>query len=125
MAFTFPNKKIVKGVYTVYFNLEERKTIECGALGEINFEPGTYVYVGSAMNSLESRIHRHYHNQGNKHWHIDYFSEEAEPESTFFVFTEDSSLECFLADFFAEEAEIVESFGASDCGCSSHLFRLL
>lgn len=115
----------MKGVYTVYFKLEEEKVIKCGALGEINFPAGRYVYVGSAMNSLESRIHRHFHSQKNKHWHIDYFSEEAEPESTFFVFTEDSSLECLLADFFSENAEPVDGFGASDCNCSSHLFRLL
>lgn len=115
----------MKGVYTVYFNLSEAKTIECGALGEIDFEPGTYVYIGSAMNSLESRIHRHFHSQENMHWHIDYFSEVAEPESTFFVFTEDSSLECILADFFSEENESIDNFGSSDCDCNSHLFRLL
>jgi Uri superfamily endonuclease len=115
----------VKGVYTVYFQLEEERGIECGALGEISFEPGTYVYTGSAMNSLESRIHRHFHSQENKHWHIDYFSEVAEPESVFFIFTEDSSLECLMADYFAENGESFEGFGASDCSCSSHLFRIL
>ncbi len=122
MLFTVPTHD-VKGVYAVYFKLEKEKTVECGGLGQISFSPGTYIYVGSAMNSLESRIHRHFHSQENKHWHIDYFSEEAEPESVFFVFTEDSSLECTLAEYFSSEFEEVESFGSSDCGCNSHLFR--
>lgn len=125
--FSFTTEKLyfVKGVYAVYFKLEKQTEIKCGALGEISFEPGTYVYVGSAMNSLESRIHRHFQSQENKHWHIDYFSEKAIPESVFFLFTEDSSKECMLSKFFAEIGEPVENFGSSDCQCESHLFRLL
>jgi len=115
----------MKGVYAVYFQLEEDTEVECGGLGEISFSAGTYVYVGSAMNSLESRIHRHFHSQEKKHWHIDYFSEKAEPERVFFIFTEDSSLECELANFFSGKAEEVEGFGSSDCKCDSHLFGLL
>ena len=48
----------MKGVYVVFLRLEEGREVEVGALGEIFFRPGIYAYVGSAMNSLESRVSR-------------------------------------------------------------------
>jgi len=49
----------MKGTYVLILILPERKKIDVGALGEINFEPGYYAYVGSALGGMEGRIGRH------------------------------------------------------------------
>lgn len=113
----------MKAVYALFVNLEDSRGIEVGALGEIDFEPGMYVYVGSAMNSVEKRLERHFSDTSNKHWHIDYLTAEAEP-CDYFVLPEVSSYECILSDIMDELGEPVQNFGASDCDCSSHLYRL-
>lgn len=113
----------MKGVYIIFLRLKEEKIVEIGALGEISFEPGIYAYVGSAMNSLESRVGRHFSDEKNLHWHIDYFTEAAEV----FAFTglkTSSDWECILAETAIEKSEPVKHFGSSDCGCKSHLFRI-
>jgi Uri superfamily endonuclease len=115
--------EFLKGVYAAFFQLEEEKSIEIGALGEKNFSPGLYVYLGSAMNSIESRLERHFSSPENLHWHIDYFSEEAEPVY-WLAFPLDSSFECVLAESASKTGEPVQDFGCSDCSCDSHLYRI-
>jgi Uri superfamily endonuclease len=112
----------MKGVYVVFFSLKQAETIRIGALGEIVFESGLYAYVGSGRNSVEKRIGRHFSSSENSFWHIDYFSEKAEPVD-YFVLPEESSYECFLADKLESWGEEVDGFGSSDCDCNSHLFR--
>lgn len=113
----------MKGVYIVFLRLEEKKIIEIGALGEISFDPGIYAYVGSAMNSLESRVGRHFSDEKNVHWHIDYFTEKADVFA-FMGLKTGSDWECILAESAMEESEPVKDFGSSDCSCNSHLFRI-
>lgn len=112
----------MEGVYTVFLRLEESKSIEIGALGEIKFLPGVYVYVGSGRTNLEKRVRRHFGEVENRHWHIDYFSAEAEAIDSFLL-PEESRYECELADILSETGDAVQEFGSSDCDCSSHLFR--
>lgn len=112
----------MKGIYAVFFEMED-KTIEIGALGDKKFEAGTYVYIGSAMNGVENRLKRHYSQEKKKHWHIDYFSQEASPVYSI-VFPLGSEYECILARTVSEENEAVADFGASDCSCDSHLYRI-
>lgn len=113
----------MKAVYAVFLELEEDKTIEIGALGPIEFEKGLYVYIGSAMNSAEKRVQRHFSEVENLHWHIDYFSAETDPMD-YFLLPESSEFECFLANTVSEIGVPVENFGASDCGCNTHLYRI-
>lgn len=113
----------MKAVYLAFFKLAERKTMEIGSLGDIEFSTGTYVYVGSAMSSFEKRLERHFSSVENLHWHIDYFSENAEPVD-YLIIPEDSSYECRLADIVSSSGDPVEGFGCSDCSCNSHLFRI-
>ncbi|MFB6204565.1 MAG: DUF123 domain-containing protein [Candidatus Nanohaloarchaea archaeon] len=113
----------MKAVYAVFLELEQGREITIGALGRKKFSPGTYIYVGSAMNSVERRLERHYSRTENRHWHIDYFSEEAEAFDHF-ILPETSEHECVLADIFSRFARPVDGFGASDCACGSHLFHV-
>lgn len=112
----------MKAVYALFVQLEYSQTVEVGALGEIEFEPGLYVYVGSAMTNVEKRLQRHISDVENKHWHIDYFTSEAETVD-YFILPENSEYECVLSELMQELAEPVAGFGASDCSCSSHLYR--
>lgn len=113
----------MRAVYAAIFRLEEKSTVEVGALGEIEFEKGFYVYVGSAMNGVEKRLERHFSSTENKHWHIDYFSSAAEPVD-YFVLPESSRFECLLSEAVSKFGKPVESFGSSDCDCGSHLYRV-
>lgn len=105
--------------YIVIFNLKSNRTISVGALGNIEFERGFYVYVGSAKRALAKRIERHASKTKKLHWHIDYLSLEAD-----YVTSRLSVLpECDLA----KEVEKlggkgIPKFGCSDCKCKSHLF---
>ncbi len=112
----------MKAVYLVFLRLEEERTIKIGALGNVSFSPGVYVYAGSAMNSVEKRIGRHFSEVENRHWHIDYFSAEANSVD-YLVVPEDSSFECVLAGILGEMGEPVDDFGCGDCSCRSHMFR--
>ena len=112
----------MKGVYAVFFEID-KKNVDIGALGSVKFDSGTYVYIGSAMNGVEERVKRHYSEDKNNHWHIDYFSQEASPVYSL-AFQKDSDFECELAQTVAEENSPVPNFGASDCNCESHLFRV-
>lgn len=50
----------MKGCYCLIIKLSNNSKIKIGKkLGKLDFTKGHYVYVGSAMNSLESRIKRH------------------------------------------------------------------
>ena len=67
----------MKGSYCLIINVEKDTKIKIGKkLGIINFKKGCYVYVGSAMNSLESRVKRHLSDNKKKHWHIDYLTKQ-------------------------------------------------
>lgn len=87
------------------------------------FPAGYYVYVGSAMNGLSGRLGRHLRTSQARHWHIDELLARGAVLDVQIRFTESGDAECTLA---AEPAgwpgaDPVAGFGASDCGCSSHL----
>jgi len=114
----------LKGVYLVFFELDQERNIEVGALGDIKFKPGIYVYIGSAMNSLESRVQRHASgSKENTHWHIDYFSAVAKPLG-FAAYAVDSDWECMFSQVAEKNCFSIDGFGASDCDCSAHLYRI-
>ena len=89
----------MKGSYCLIINVEKDTKIKIGKkLGIINFKKGCYVYVGSAMNSLESRVKRHLSDNKKKHWHIDYLllNKNSKIEK---IYTKESGekLECEIA----------------------------
>lgn len=110
----------LKGSYLLILHLQSAKEIRIGKLGAINFEPGYYIYAGSAMNSLEKRIKRHFSDDKKLWWHIDYLTVNAEPLYTLAI--PDKKVECFLATKISARFAQIKGFGCSDCDCSSHLF---
>jgi len=114
-----------RGVYILFIEVARERKISVGRLGTMSFEPGFYAYVGSAMGpgGLRARISRHLRSQKRKFWHIDYLLEVSNIRKVVYVETE-RKLECVVAREILKRATPIKNFGASDCGCVSHLFRV-
>ena len=116
-------KIILKGTYCLIICLRKDTSIEVGKRGSINFRRGYYVYVGSALNSLESRLNRHLSRNKKLFWHVDYLLNSSNAGIEEIVFAVDEcKWECVLAAEISKEGVEVGDFGCSDCKCNSHLF---
>lgn len=110
------------GSYLLILKNNNHKKIKIGKLGEIFFQKGFYIYVGSAMKNLQARLERHKRKRKSLFWHIDYFREEIDLVQLIPI---RSSVrhECELAKRIESISDgYVEGFGVSDCNCISHLF---
>ncbi|MDR2967151.1 MAG: GIY-YIG nuclease family protein [Methanobacteriaceae archaeon] len=116
------NPQIMKGTYCLIIHGKRSSKVRIGALGEICFKEGYYVYIGSAMNSLKPRIKRHLSTSKKIHWHIDYLlkNENLAIEEIIFNIGEEK-IECKIANNISCNGEKMLNFGSSDCTCSSHL----
>jgi len=114
-------KAMPKGIYTLLIRLDKPRTITIGKRGRVFFPAGYYVYVGSALNGIESRIARHLKKKKALHWHIDYFLQKARVEEIIYSLTEKNK-ECALAFQLSQKLPSIPHFGCSDCRCISHLY---
>jgi Uri superfamily endonuclease len=115
-----------RGTYALMLQSHVSLSLRIGALGNFTMCPGYYIYVGSAFGpgGLHARISRHIKRSKKQHWHIDYLREHADLEAVWF--------DSYPAVQEHQWAEVVgrfhgirvpfPRFGASDCGCASHLF---
>ncbi len=111
-----------RGIYLIVLEIPEDLRIPVGALGNRDFPGGWYVYCGSAMGSLSSRVKRHLGKRKKKHWHIDYLSSKAKSLKGFPIYM-GKNRECELAAGLRGFSQgEVPGFGSSDCRCPSHLF---
>ena len=115
-----------KGSYVLFIHMPRSKGIDVGRLGSFRFEAGTYLYVGSALNTLQKRLARHASQTKKLHWHIDYLLQYGTIQKVMTVETE-KRIECLLnkavTEIFPVEAP-VKGFGSTDCRCNTHLWRL-
>ncbi len=113
-----------RGVYLAFFRLPRTQTIEIGRLGCWRFAAGVYVYVGSAQRNLQARLGRHARRHKTRRWHIDYVSVRADFLGALMI-DAPKSRECQLAGMLAKRyPRAAAGFGASDCRCGGHLFRV-
>lgn len=128
-------KELNSGAYQLYIKVSRKVKIEIGSLGEFNFEPGIYVYTGSAMKNLRQRVARHQRLSTSKEknklrWHIDYLLTNK------FVHLEEIKLfqstqkeECEINQILLKQGKAIisiEKFGSSDCrNCRSHLVLMI
>lgn len=116
------------GCYSLVISLQRKKTVGVGKLGKAEFPQGTYLYTGSALNGLRSRLRRHLTPNKKLRWHIDYLLHLRESRiNEIFLYPATPGEECRQNQRIAAlpGAElIVRNFGASDCksGCPSHLW---
>ena len=100
--------------------------VQIGKLGEYNFPVGKYAYVGSAMNGLDARVHRHLSNDKKMHWHIDHLLRYAHNKEAFLIHS-DIDIECKINSIVGSlpgSKALVKGFGSSDCDCFAHLYLL-
>lgn len=109
--------------YCLIIKLHRDSTIKIGKLGEIGFKRGYYVYVGSALNSIDARIRRHLSKEKKLFWHIDYLLNSFNSAVKEVVLERShEKWECNVAMEISKEGLPVVKFGCSDCKCGSHLF---
>jgi Uri superfamily endonuclease len=122
----------MKGVYVLIIQVKQPVKVQIKSLGDTEFVPGVWVYVGSAMGtgstSIKNRLRRHFRKVKTIYWHIDYLlNEDIEIEKAIWAQSE-QHLECELAQSLASNNEFnagPKGFGASDCksGCIAHIFK--
>ena len=111
----------MKGSYILLLKINNNKNIKYGKNKKSYFKKGFYIYIGSALNSLENRINRHLRSDKKIYWHIDYLLKHSQ---IFNIFYRESNFkdECIIANLFKEYFISIEGFGSSDCKCKTHLF---
>ena len=115
----------MKGIYCLIINVRKNISLEVGSLSEIEFEKGSYIYVGSAQNSIEKRVGRHFKQNKKKYWHIDYLLADKNVKIEKYLHKKAGKKEeCKIASFLMLFEEPIKKFGCSDCNCKSHLFRI-
>jgi sugar fermentation stimulation protein A len=111
-----------RGSYLLHLRLDEPRRVSIGALGEFDLDAGHYLYVGSAMGSMQRRTSRHLRRRKRMRWHVDYLRAAADWAAVYPIYA-NHRLECSIAASLREVfTEPIPGFGASDCRCGSHLF---
>ena len=111
--------------YLLIFRVKTYVTTKVGALGTIIFQPGHYIYIGSAKNTLRQRINRHFKRTKPLRWHIDYLTTQHDVEiEKVYITHSKTKQECRIAKLIAHNGIPVPGFGSSDCKCKSHLYRI-
>jgi endonuclease-3 len=112
------------GTYTLLIALEEDASVETGSLGTVELPAGHYAYTGSALGPGGfARVDRHREvaagERDVRQWHVDHLLGQEAATATAAIRSPGADVECAVAD--AVDAEEIDGFGATDCGCSSHL----
>ena len=116
------------GCYSLVIALANRQKIRIGQLGKAHFPSGNYVYTGSAIGGLKSRLRRHFTYRKKRRWHVDYLlSARSARIKAVLTYAPAPGEECRRNQFVARlpGAQIImRKFGASDCraGCRAHLY---
>ncbi len=116
------------GSYLLALSLASPQRLAVGALGTFDFPAGLYLYCGSALGpgGIRARAGRHLEGRGAVRWHIDFLLRRARLREIWA--REDTlRLECLWANALAVSGlcePAAPGFGASDCRCRAHLWRL-
>lgn len=122
------------GSYALQLKLNQPEQIQVGKFAQVEFPPGIYIYLGSALGpgGLRARLGRHIRGSEKPHWHIDYLRHFAEVQAIRYVLASNASSElppeCAWSQVLSKfpEADIpLAGFGSRDChsGCRAHLLR--
>ena len=114
-----------KGIYCLILKTSGA-VLSVGALGEVEFPAGWYIYVGSALGPGGLvRVDRHirvYQEKGDHRprWHIDHLLTDSRFVLASVICGKTTDrLECSLARHLGEDG--IQGFGCSDCRCATHL----
>ncbi len=112
---------VVRGSYFLVIRLDDKKSIKTKGKQFI-LDKGFYVYVGSAMNSLEKRVERHFKKSKKLHWHIDFLLKNAELLRAYLIPSE-MRLEETLSMEVSKYGRSIDNFGSSDVSTPSNLYQ--
>ena len=118
------NNAKAPGTYILLIELNEAIPKDVGKLGIHIFEPGYYLYTGSALNGLVSRISRHIRSDKLCHWHIDYLTQVGRVTGIFWTVGREKN-ECQWSRQISSSrtsTSPMRGFGSSDCKCETHLY---
>jgi Uri superfamily endonuclease len=113
------------GTYALMIYSSEYLSLKIGRLGAYEIPPGFYVYVGSALRGLKSRLKHHTSSEKSLHWHIDYLLLHTRIIQIWYSLSSDR-LECkwnAIAAGLSGATPVIRGFGSSDCKCWTHLTR--
>jgi Uri superfamily endonuclease len=114
------------GTYALILSCRNPRSLRVGGLGRVALTPGFYVYVGSAFGpgGVRARVEHHAARSARPHWHLDYLRRALALEEVWHTHDPERR-ECDWADVFESHRRSsvpIPGFGASDCGCASHLW---
>jgi len=111
-----------QGGYLMLLQLSKTRQISVGKLRNWVAQPGWYVYVGSAMRALSTRLERHARLRKKMHWHIDYLRAAADRVIPLAIRSSRRE-ECDIATAMSHILSPgLKGFGSSDCDCPTHLY---
>ena len=117
----------IKGTYVLDIEVCQELTVNVGRQGPHRFRRGHYYYVGSARAGIRARVQRHLGHRRRLFWHVDYLLAAAGVRVQTIWVGGLHPGECQVAHSLAAEVGLMEPvarFGAGDCGCPTHLFRV-
>ena len=116
----------VPGIYAVTGLCPRAAWVELASLGRRRVAAGAYTYVGSAHGpgGIRARVGRHLSGTARPRWHIDFLRPVLRPVAVWYA-PVCRAQEHVWAEILSHGRGVripVPGFGASDCGCVSHLF---
>jgi Uri superfamily endonuclease len=113
------------GTYALVLRSSCSAQIPVGRAGVLDVRCGDYVYVGSAFGpgGVRARVARHLAHGGRLHWHIDYLRRTLGVREIWYShdpIPREHEWARILCQAMGRPASLPR-FGASDCGCDSHL----
>ncbi len=114
------------GTYILLLHNSIRQNLLVGSLGAVSIQPGWFAYVGSAFGpgGVAARCGHHRNISQRLHWHIDYLRAATGLEQIWFSY-DPQCREHQWSQLLTKSRgarQPIAGFGASDCGCNSHLF---
>ena len=115
------------GTYALILKVNRARTVSIGRLTATTFPTGFYIYIGSAFGpgGLRARLGRHIIRSKHCRWHIDYLRRFADLVEIWYTLHPEK-VECLWAKIVRQTRRTripCPGFGASDCGCQTHLFQ--
>ncbi len=116
---------VVYGSYVLVMRARWPISEVVGRLGVLRFDPGWYLYFGSAFGrgGIVARLCRHLRRHKVRRWHVDNLTEMAELDSIWLL--PRRKIECHWVEYILSVrphmGRAARGFGSSDCGCAGHL----
>jgi len=113
------------GSYALILCARQPFTLRIGRLGACHGTARHYIYCGSAFGpgGVAARVRHHQAIATRPHWHIDYLRPVTELVDTWYSYAPLNQEHLWTQLFASQRGASLPfaGFGASDCGCNSHL----